>query len=154
MRLKSTKPLLGENSRQRLPDWESRLHEFANGVIWKPFVLGETNCSLLAARAVDAMYGTAFASEFSSVATSDESELSEAAERRTLCEFEAHGFSRVQKNFEQTGDVLIGWKEPFERCAVYLGGGRCLTSSRDHGVRLIPLNVFIRAYSPEVFRWA
>ncbi|HNX52312.1 MAG TPA: hypothetical protein PKI68_01060 [Pontiellaceae bacterium] len=153
MRLKSTKPSLGENSHPRFPDWESRLHDFANEVMEKPFVLGETNCSMLAARAVDVMYETDFFNEFRLVAPSDESELSEALSRRTLREFEAHGFSKVEKNFEQTGDVLIGWKEPFERCAVYLGGGRCLTSSREHGVRLVPLNVFVRAYEPEVFRW-
>lgn len=151
MRRKSIKTSPGENN--RLPGWETSLHGLADSLIGSPFVLGKTNCSLLAARAVDAMYGTAFAQEFAAVAVSDESELSEAAARRTLREFESHGFIRIETNFEQTGDILIGWKDPLERCAVYLGAGRCLTSSRKHGVRIVPLNIFRRAYAPEVFRW-
>jgi len=161
MRQKSTKPSLGvaegrdgSPSRPRLPDWEPRLIAFADSVQGDPFVLGQTNCSILAARAIDAMTGSNHWKKFAAVATTDESELSEASDRRTRREFEAAGFSKVRKNFEQPGDILIGWKKPFERCAVCLGGGKVLTSNRDKGVIIIPLALFCRAYKPEGFRWA
>jgi hypothetical protein len=152
MRQKSTELLPG--ARSRLPDWETRLHDWASRQIGLPFVLGSTNCSMLAVKAIDVMYDTTFFFEFAAVAADDAAELAEAADRRTLREFKAHGFTPVAVNFEQTGDVLIGWKEPFERCAVYLGGGRCLTSSRSRGVAIVPLAVFRRAYNAEAFRWA
>jgi hypothetical protein len=174
MRQKSTEPLPGDRKNgegfpqvpstggvpegrggfsPRLPDWEPRLNRWASELIGAPFVLGKTNCSMLAARAIDTMYGTDYTSEFLDVADTDETELAEAADRRTLREFEAHGFSRVPENFEQPGDILIGWKDPFERCAVYLGGDRVLTSSREKGICLVPLGVFRRAYNAEGFRW-
>jgi hypothetical protein len=137
-----------------LPDWELRLHAFAQSVLGLPFVLGETNCSILAARAIDSMTGSNHWKTFAEVATTDETELAESSNHRTKAEFEATGFSKVRKNFEQPGDILIGWKDPFERCGVYLGGDKLLTSSRTKGVVIIPLGVFNRAYSPEVFRWA
>lgn len=151
MRQKKTEPSPGAQT--RFSDWEVRLHAFAGSVVGEPFVLGKTNCSILAARAIDAMYGTDFGTEFADVAATDEAELAEASKHRTKAEFEAHGFSKVRKNFEQPGDVMIGWEEPFERCAVYLGGGRVLSCTRERGVCVFPLKVFVRAYKAEAWRW-
>lgn len=153
MRRKRMKHLPGAAEHPRVRNWETALHEFAGSVVGTPFVLGETNCSILAARAVDAMYGTSFWSEFRDLAITDETELEQSAERTTRAQFAAHGFAVVPKNFEQTGDILIGWLDPFERCAVCLGGGRCLTSSRERGVCIISVPLFTRAYNAEVFRW-
>ena len=151
MRLKSTEHSPG--AKTRLSDWETRLIDFAQSVLGEPFVLGKTNCSILCARAIDAMTGSNHWKTFAEVATTDKAELAEASKHRTKAEFEAAGFSKVRKNFEQPGDVLIGWKEPFERTGVALGSGRVLTSSRQKGVVIVPLAVFRRAYNPEVFRW-
>jgi hypothetical protein len=129
------------------------LHAFAQRMLGRPFVLGQTNCSMLAAGAIDAMYATGFTDQFEQVALTDDTELEWCADRRTKAAIENAGFSRVPQHFEQPGDLLVGWKEPFERCGVFLGSGRVLTSSREKGVVIVPLNVFVRAYSPEVFRW-
>jgi len=95
MRQKSTEPSPGA---AKLSDWETRLIAFADSVKGSPFVLGQTNCSILAARAVDAMTGSNHWKTFADVAVTDEAELAEASKHRTKAEFEAAGFSKVRKN--------------------------------------------------------
>lgn len=151
--MQASKTEISPGEVKRRDGWEVALHDWAAGMIGQPFVLGQTNCAMLAMAALDVMYSTGLFDRFKHVATDEESEVAESMARRTLHEIEALGLRRVTKFYEQTGDIILGYREPFERCGVYLGSSRVLTSDRVRGVCVADLDFFFRAYKARGFRW-
>lgn len=151
MPVSMTETSRGEVSRRE--GWEIALHNWATEMIGRPFVLGQTNCAMLVAGALDVIYGTRLLERFKDVAPNESAEIEESQSRRTLREIEGLGLRRVTKFYEQTGDVILGYRDPFERCGVYLGGNRVLTSNRVRGVCVADLDLFFRSYKARGFRW-
>lgn len=150
MQQKLTAPSPG--ALKRLPDWEQRLTAFFSSVIGLPFVEGSTSCALLAARALDAMTNSDLHSQYAPLDGDDETEAAVCVTRFVRAELIALGLEPVPRNFEQPGDIIVGWVDPFERCAVVAGSSRCITSSREHGVHIASTRAFIRLANAEVFR--
>lgn len=121
---------------------ELRLQQFVRSEIGKPFEWGETNCLALALRAVDYLHGTTLHADHKHRMTS--AKRAQAGTRKhglagVMRFLEKAGLVEVKPNFAQPGDILLGLTDDGQIAAHISLGTRCLSSTQDHGVEMIPV---------------
>jgi hypothetical protein len=121
----------------RRPDWEERLHEYANSKAGNVFRWGSTDCGSLVRGAVRAMYTGNPLGSIPPYKRRDAAGKTLEAIGGTEARLQESGATRAPAAFAQAGDILImpghdGHGLP--RMGVRLNGGKILTSLPGHGV--------------------
>jgi len=122
----------------RIDGWEVRLNDVIDAALHEPFVWGQQDCSLFAAKCADAVNGTSI-------------EAKHRGRYKTLrgatgrmkrlggCEgvLRSEGFVKVLTLFAQRGDIVIINQEGREAMGV-INGGKIVAASHD-GLVFLPM---------------
>lgn len=113
---------------------ERALIEFARASFGKPFTWGETDCAMLALRAIDAFRGTFDAGRFAGLWHDEASALAHFQIELPSMVLEAIGCQSIDPHLSAIGDVLLIPGPVFPECAHVVLGRLMLSSSPEEGV--------------------
>lgn len=126
---------------------------FVDEVVGTPFVIGETSCIMLLARAIDVQHGTQYWQQYKHLDTENYLPEDMQGERIIYDIVRAECKETIDRKDARAGDVFVGWRAENEMCGVVVNDRQCMTSNPEVGVCLFPLQPILRLYKAEVFRW-
>ena len=134
----------------RPPDSEPHLADEAQALLGQPFVWGQTDCTLVCLRLLDAMVFTTYSEEYAGLWTDEESARHWMTAHHTLAFGLAEvGAEEVPPAFVQPGDILIADDWYAYACL----GARCMTSNPERGVFLMPTAAVLAHHGDTLTCW-
>jgi len=106
---------------KRVENWESKLNNFVQSSLGKPFKWGKNDCNVYGLECQDIILGTQYAKRIKGKFKGEKSAKNLQGKIGNLEQgLKAEGFQVVGKNFEQVGDIILIEIDGF------MGGHICL----------------------------
>ena len=124
---------------------ELALIAFAEQVVGQPFVWGETDCGMLALRALDVILIQDVSGPYRGMWSDEATALAHFQTELPSEVLARLGMQRMEPGLYAIGDILLAPKDPWPECAAVCLGGRCLMSHTEHGVAYVRTGDFVKA---------